>query len=254
MKNKIFTLALAAAAMAVAASCEEDYKLYDVSQTDSVSFNYYNEKGSADSLITYNFGYDIAEEHEIDIPVALMGVPKSETRKISVKVVDEETDMVEGVNYTIARAEIAPNATKDTVKIMLLRKFDEEIQTKEKSLRIEIAANDQLRPTGQKTFTVKYSDFHITTRPAWWLTWSGLPVYSFENAQLFFQYFYELMPKANKDVFDELIATYGDYFVKAGSTQGPFAMYESIITKYVCMPMYDEHKDDIEWQSVPKVN
>ena len=251
MKNKIFTLALAAAATVVAASCEEDYKLYDVSQTDSVSFNYYNEKGSADSLITYNFGYDIAEEHEIDIPVALMGVPKSEVRKISVKVIDEETDMVEDVNYTIARAEIAPNATKDTVKIMLLRKFDEEIQTKEKSLRIEIAANDQLRPTGQKTFTVKYSDFRVSERPVWWLTYAALPDYTFENGQLFFKYFYELMPKANKDVFDELIAKYGDYFVNAKSTGGPFAFYEPIITKFVLMPMYQDHPDDITWQKVP---
>lgn len=38
MKNKIFALALAATAM-VAVSCEEDYKLYDTGQVDSVSFN-----------------------------------------------------------------------------------------------------------------------------------------------------------------------------------------------------------------------
>ena len=78
-----------------------------------------------------------------------------------------------------------------------------------------------------------------------------MPKYSFENAQLFFKYFYELMPKANKDVYDELIKKYGDYFVNAGSTGGPFAFYDQIIINYVLIPMYNDHKDDIEWQSVP---
>lgn len=250
MKNKIFALALVAVAM-TAVSCEEDYKLYDTNQVDAVSFNYYNSRNVADSVITYNFGYDIAEQHEIDIPVTLMGVPKSEARSIDLKVVADSTDMIEGVNYTVARAEIGANAVRDTVKIMLLRGKDEEIQTKQKQLRIEIGVNDQLRPTGFKTFTVKYSDFRITKTPGWWLQWSPLPKYSFENAQLFFKYFYELMPKANKDVYDELIKKYGDYFANAGSTGGPFAFYDQIIINYVLIPMYNDHKDDIEWQSVP---
>ncbi len=250
MKNTIFALALAAVAM-LTASCEQDYKLYDTNQVDAVSFNYYNSRGVADSVITYNFGYDIAEQHEIDIPVALMGVPKTAARKIDIKVVTDSTDMVEGVNYTVARAEIGANAVKDTVKIMLLRGQDKEIQTKQKTLRIEIGVNEQLRPTGLKAFTVKYSDFRITKTPGWWLQWSPLPVYSFENAQLFFKYFNDLMPKANKDVYDEIINKYGEYFVNAGSTGGPFAFYEPIITKYVLMPMYNDHKDDIKWQSVP---
>lgn len=66
MKNKIFALALAATAV-VAVSCEEDYKLYDTGQIDSVSFNYTNSNYSADSVITYNFGYDIAQEHELSL-------------------------------------------------------------------------------------------------------------------------------------------------------------------------------------------
>ena len=93
MKNKIFALALVAVAM-TAVSCEEDYKLYDTNQVDAVSFNYYNSRNVADSVITYNFGYDIAEQHEIDIPVTLMGVPKSEARSIDLKVVADSTDMV----------------------------------------------------------------------------------------------------------------------------------------------------------------
>ena len=81
-----------------------------------------------------------------------------------------------------------------------------------------------------------------------------MPVYSFENAQLFFKYFYELMPKANKAVYDEMIAAYGDYFVKAKSSQGPLAMYDAVLYKYVLIPMYNDTRDEIEWQGVPSVN
>ena len=62
------------------------------------------------------------------------------------------------------------------------------------------------------------------------------------------------MPTANKDVYTELITAYGEYFVKAKAMQGPFAMYESSLTKYVLIPMYNDHKDDIEWQKTPSVN
>ena len=92
------------------------------------------------------------------------------------------------------------------------------------------------------------------TRPSWWTTYSALPVYSFENAQLFFKYFYELAPVANRDVFDEMIARYGDYFVKATNMQGPLAMYDTFLYKYVIMKMYDDTKDQLEWQAVPTIN
>lgn len=253
MKKKTYLFAAAAMALTVA-SCEQDYKLYDTTQVDSVFFNYVNSKSEVDSVITYTFGYDIATQHEVDIPVLLMGVPKTESRKIDIRVMADQSTMVEGTNFTIARAEIDANKVQDTVKIVLLRDKDPEIQTVEKTLRIQIVENGSLRPTGMKEFTVKYSDIRPTTRPDWWVTYAGLPKYSFENAQLFFKYFYDLMPKANKDVYNEMISAYGDYFVNAKSLQGPFAMYDAILAKYVCIPMYNDTKDEIEWQAEPKVN
>lgn len=254
MINKKYVMTLCAAALLVAGCSEEDYLLYDTTQTDSVFFNYVNSKNENDSIISYNFGYDIAQEHEIRIPVTLMGVPKDKTRQIKLQAVADSTDMVEGVNYTIGRSEIGANATNDTVVVTLLRNNDTEIQAKEKTLRLEIVASVDLNPTGQKTFTITYSDIRPTTRPSWWPTYAGLPVYSFENAQLFFKYFYELMPKANKEVYDEIISAYGDYFVDAVQLKGPFAMYDAVLYKYVCLPMYNDTKDTIEWQTVPTVN
>lgn len=254
MRKKIYMLATLAVALLMV-SCEDDYKLYDTNQTDSVFFNYLNEKQTADSVITYSFDYDIAQSHIIDIPVSLMGIPKAEARRIELEVVKDSTDMVEGVNYTIERAEMAANEVSDTIKIKLLRDKDSEILTKEKKLRIAIVANGDLRPTGQNTFTIKYSDIH-PDRPKWWATFNPLPVYSYENAQLFFKYFYGLAPKANKAVFDELITKYGDYFIKAKDMEqgGPMAFYDAFLAKYVLIPMYNDTKDVIEWQSVPSVN
>lgn len=254
MRKKIYMLATLAVALLMV-SCEDDYKLYDTNQTDSVFFNYLNENQTADSVITYSFDYDIAQSHIIDIPVSLMGIPKAEARRIELEVVKDSTDMVEGVNYTIERAEMAANEVSDTIKIKLLRDKDSEILTKEKKLRIAIVANGDLRPTGQNTFTIKYSDIH-PDRPMWWATFNPLPVYSYENAQLFFKYFYELAPKANKAVFDELITKYGDYFIKAKDMEqgGPMAFYDAFLVKYVLIPMYNDTKDVIEWQDVPSVN
>lgn len=254
MRKKIYMLATLAVALLMV-SCEDDYKLYDTNQTDSVFFNYLNENQTADSVITYSFDYDIAQSHIIDIPVSLMGIPKAEARRIELEVVKDSTDMVEGVNYTIERAEMAANEVSDTIKIKLLRDKDSEILTKEKKLRIAIVANGELRPTGQNTFTIKYSDIH-PDRPMWWATFNPLPVYCYENAQLFFKYFYELAPKANKAVFDELITKYGDYFIKAKDMEqgGPMAFYDAFLVKYVLIPMYNDTKDVIEWQDVPSVN
>ena len=254
MRKKIYMLATLAVALLMVI-CEDDYKLYDTNQTDSVFFNYLNEKQAADSVITYSFDYDIAQSHIIDIPVSLMGIPKAEARRIELEVVKDSTDMVEGVNYTIERAEMAANEVSDTIKIKLLRDKDSEILTKEKKLRIAIVANGELRPTGQNTFTIKYSDIH-PDRPKWWATFNPLPVYTYENAQLFFKYFYELAPKANKAVFDELITKYGDYFIKAKDMEqgGPMAFYDAFLAKYVLIPMYNDTKDVIEWQDVPSVN
>ena len=88
MRNKIFMLATLAVSLLMA-SCEDDYKVYDTNQTDSVFFNYLNEKQTADSVITYSFDYDIAQSHVVEIPVSLMGIPKSEARSIELTVVKD---------------------------------------------------------------------------------------------------------------------------------------------------------------------
>lgn len=256
--NKARYAVLAAAALLVASCAEDDYKVYDKNQKDSVFFNYLNSRETQDSVITYNFGYDIAHEHVVDIPVSLMGMPSEHARVIDIQPVADSTDMVEGTHYEIVRNEIEAGAVSDTVKIKLLRDNDPELQNRMFKLRIAIQTGNELRPTGQSTFTIKYSDIRATQRPKWWVNYTGspLPAYTFENAQLFFKYFYDLAPKANKEIFDEIIDAYGDYFTKFDKDYGgPISMYDAFFIKYVLIPMYEDTKDQIEWPSgKPKIN
>lgn len=237
----------------VAACTNEDYKLYDTKQKDSVFFDYVNDKNEATDSIHYEFQYDIATVHTVEVPVTLMGMPVDHDRTIALVPVEGETDMKEGVHYTIEDAVLPANSVKANIKINLLRDKDPEIQQRSFELKLEIVENDDLRTVGQKYFTVTYSDIRPTERPEWWVTYAKMPVYSFEAAQVFFKYFYELAPKANANVYQEMIAAYGDYFVKAKSMQGPYAMYTNFLIKYVLMPMYEETGDQFKWQAIPSL-
>ncbi len=251
IKNIIILTALAAI---LYACTEEDYKLYDPNQKDSVFFEYRNNNNEVDSTVLFVFNYDINTEHVIELPVTLMGMPANHDRVISITPVKEVTDMNENTNYVIENAVLPANEVQTIVKVRLLRNNDPRLLTDTLHLRLEITENDDLRPAGLRTFSIAYSDVRPKTRPSWWTTYSALPVYSFENAQLFFKYFYDLAPVANRDVFDEMIKRYGDYFVKATNSQGPLAMYDTFLYKYVIMKMYDDYKDILEWQDKPVIN
>lgn len=250
---KIFNNILwCAALLPLFASCtEEDYKVYDTKQKDSVFFEYVNSKDQPDSAVVYDFNYDIANVHTIELPVTLMGMPSERQRVIDIRPVADKTTMVEGTHYTIEDAVIPAGAIGGKVKINLLRDKDPKLLEQSFTLRLTIGENDDLKSVGENAFTITYSDIRPTVRPSWWTTWSPIPEYSFENAQLFFDYFYRLAPEANINTFNEMIRRYGDYFVKATNMQGPFAMYDSFLKNYVCIPMYKDHPE-LNWQAIPK--
>lgn len=240
-------------AMLFAACTDENYKVYDTTQKDAVFFDYVDNKGVSTDSVNYAFNYDIATVHTINIPVRLMGMPSAHERKLSISPVDSLTTMVEGTHYTIDNAVLPADSVQTTIKVNLIRNKDSQLREKTFVLYLRLGENDDLRAVGKKDFKISYSDIRPAERPDWWVTYAPFPTYSFESAQLFFQYFYANAPKANPDVFDEMITAYGDYFTKATSMQGPYAMYTNFLVKYVLIPMYKDHKDDIEWQSVPSL-
>lgn len=239
-----------AAVVAFTACTEEDYKVYDANQKDSVFFEYINEKNEVDSMVSYSYNYDIATIHTIELPVTLMGVPKDYDRDISIAVNPDSTTMVEGTHYTLSDLIIPAGEVSGIIKINLYRDRDPEILEKEFRLRISVAENDDLRPVGDNAFTVIYSDIRPTLRPGWWLTYGAIPEYSFENAQLFFDYFHRLAPKANLTFYNEMVNSYGMYFDKAPSIRGPFTMYDAFLRNYVFIPLYNDHPE-LNWLEIP---
>ena len=239
------------AVIALLPACSEDnYKLYDTTQKDSVFFEFRNAKNEIVDEIDYAFNYDIADVHTIEIPVTLMGMPKDYERTIKIEAIEEGTTMKPDVNYTITNNVIAPNEVKGVVNINLLRNNDPDILSESKQLVLTISENEDLKSVGENKITITYSDIRPTARPSWWTTWGPKPVYSYENIQLFFDYFYRLVPEASPEIFKEMIDAYGDYFVKASNIQGPFTMYEGFLRQYVMIPMYHEHPE-LEWYDSP---
>lgn len=244
----------AAVALGLAACTDEDYLVYDTSQKDAVFFEYENEKNEVIDSTSFTYNYDIAEYHDIVLPVKLMGMPADHDRAITLEAVAGESDMRAGVHYEIAPAVLPAHEVSTTVRLRLLRGNDPELLSREFHLTVALAENADLRPVGRSTFRVAYSDIRPEKRPEWWSSWDALPVYSYEAAQLFFKYFHELAPKGNKATYDEMVATYGKYFERAKSMRGPLALYDVFLIKYVLMPMYADHANDFEWQDIPTMH
>ena len=141
-KNLMITTVLT---LMVCACSEEDYKLYDTSQKDSVFFEYRNTKNAVDSTVLFVFNYDIATEHVVEIPITLMGMPADHDRKVQLVAVENATDMTEGTNYVIEDAVLPANTVKAKVKVRLLRNLDQRLLTDTLHLQLEIVENEDLK-------------------------------------------------------------------------------------------------------------
>lgn len=122
MKFSYINILWCAALTIAAASCtDEDYKVYDTAQKDSVFFEYRNANNELVDTVRYDFNYDIATSHTIEIPVTLMGMPKDYDRTINILAVADSTNMTADVNYTITDNIIPAGKVSGTVHVNLLR-------------------------------------------------------------------------------------------------------------------------------------
>ncbi|MDE6393887.1 MAG: DUF4843 domain-containing protein, partial [Duncaniella sp.] len=247
--HNIMTLGVAAALFA---SCSEnDYKVYDTTQKDSVFFSYVNNQNVSDSVFNFAFNFDINNSYTLTIPVSVMGSIKSYDRPVKIDIVADSSTMIQGTHYEIVEAGIPAGATEGAVKIKLLRDRDPRLLTESVKGRFVIGENDELRTVKGSVFKITFSDIRPESKPEWWLTYGPFPKYSYENAQLFFQYFYLLKDnEETKDIFDEIIRNYDDYFVNGPAVRGPWTMYELFLRKYVCIPLHEKHPE-VEFMSDP---
>ena len=245
---------------ALFASCSEnDYKVYDITQKDSVFFDYINNKNESDSVFDFAFNYDSKNYHTLTVPVSVMGSIKSYDRPVRIVIDTDSSTMVEGTHYEIVEASVPAGSTTGQVKFKLLRDLDPKLLSESVKGRFLIGENDDLRTVKGSVFKISFSDIRPDSKPEWWLTYGPFPTYSYENAQLFFEYFYALPllkesdpDTYNKviDTFNEIIATYGDYFVNATGVRGPWTMYEPFLRNFVCIPLHADHPE-VEFMSNP---
>ncbi len=243
--------------LAVFSACsDEDYKLYDASQQNAVFFEYVDEeKQEVVTSVNYVFGYDLATVHTIEIPVKLMGMPADKDLAFSI-IPGENTDMIKGTHYAIDENSfvIPANKVETIVKVNLLRDNDELLKEREYTLNMQLTTTDDLRPVGQTSLKIVYSDIP-PARPEWWMEYYGMPNYTFEAAQMFFEYFLRVR-ETSPTMYNTLIAEYGDYFIKAKTVLGPIVKYRNFLIKYVLIPMYEDTKDNPEftWETIPAVS
>lgn len=223
-------------------ACEDtDYPLYDITQKDAAFINYIDDSDRPATEVDYSFGFDIATEHVVELPVRLMGMTSDVDRPFILEPV-EGTTMQEGVHYDIDRTAlfIPAGQVENTVRITLLRGNDPLLVQQEFTLNLELRESDALAVVGQNRFTITYSDIHPEFAPSWWVAWS-MPAYRYDVAQKFFELFYA-MEAVNPEVVHEMTDRYGDYFVNATSMQGPLAMYSGFLNKFVLVPLYEYYE------------
>lgn len=243
MKTTYIKQALLALLCIAATACtNEDYQLYDTTQKDSAFMEYIDDNDEVVTSINYSFGFDIATEYVIELPVKLMGMTSDKARAFTLEP-DEGTTMKEGVHYTIDHESmyIPANGVETKVKITLLRNNDPELQKKEFTLNLVLKDSEDLAVVGQNKFSITYSDIHPEYAPSWWVSWA-MPPYRYDVAQKFFELFYA-MKDVNPTVIDEMVTTYGDYFINASDFQGPLIMYSSFLNKYVLIPLYEYYEE-----------
>ena len=71
---------LALLCIAGTACTNEDYQLYDTTQKDSAFIEYINDKDEIATSVSYSFGFDIATEYVVELPVKLMGMTSDKAR------------------------------------------------------------------------------------------------------------------------------------------------------------------------------
>lgn len=244
-------LVLGVVASLVSSCSENEYKVYDTTQKDSVFFNYVNNRNEAVSEVEYAFNYNINNTYTITVPILVMGSIKNYDRPVSVTTDPEVSTMVEGTHYEIVEAVVPAGATEGVVRIKLIRDRDPQLLTSSVTGRFVIAENEGLHSVKGSEFNITFSDIRNTDKPDWWISSGTQPVFSFDTAQLFFDYFHRLAPEADLDIYNEIVKTYGEYFEDAQYYQGPWTMYPGFFRNYVFIPLHREHPE-IEFVKSPE--
>jgi hypothetical protein len=220
-------------------SCaKEEYLQYDTTQKDGVYLDY----TPATDSIFYNFGFESITDKTIDVVCKVMGAPKSQDRRIKIKMVNnkyagQEFLPAKAQYYSVPLEVILP---KDSVKITIPVKInrDIELESTRAILTLQLEQNEDFDIRGHSEFTITFDD-KVPATPVWWTSYN-MGAFTKLKGQLFFKYFWE-MEAENKGTYDIIVARWGRTLniTPNSGANSPLNVYRVTFAKYVQQKMWE---------------
>lgn len=217
-------------------SCSEtDYKTFD----RSVANIYF----TTDS-VAYSFGTVSLSEttHVMELPVTILGSPSQAKRQFKIEVIQDKTNAVEGVHYTLpSELTIEPDSVNGIIPLQIHRSELENVIRWQVGFRL--VSNENFTAASEIGDQIVASFNNIIEPPAW-TDWQGNPtwpqgylgIWNPLTWYTFMQYFRE-MEKTSPETYHAMIEQYGPNLEKV--TYGWPNDYKYSVKKYILIPMYN---------------
>ncbi len=210
----------------------EDYKLYDVSQTNRIYFEY-------DSL-SFIYGARADKECDIRIPIKLIGMVNIDKDvEFDLDIDAYESTGKQNFHYTIEENQYFK---KDSVLAYINIDFDRSklIKDVEYSLYIYLKGNEHYIPANNKCCTIEFGDITIS-QPTWWKT-DRLGEYTEEKYILFIECFKKTQI-ITPVIYDAITYLWGEFLDKTDHWRHKWLLttytYTSYFKQYFYVPMYE---------------
>ncbi len=261
MKNVFNNIIVAVSLFTVLvfSSCSEtEYMKFDTSH-NGIYF-------TKDSL-KYSFSVTPLDvkSYTFKMPIKILGCLSDKEREVAFRIVDDSTNAVEGLHYTIGKAVIAPDSIEGYIPVTIIRdslKGSYAEGYERYRLRIELVQNSNFKPTLDAVNQVRTLHFDNAIDIPEWLDYKGDKIWRPGNPlpELGDWHPYTYMKlveqfKTIKDIpnMEETYWKMVEYYGGENLEKVPYAQfypYLPVMQKYVFAPLYkyfsdEENKDDI---------
>lgn len=234
LNNIINAIAFSILCGGMLACQEEDYKMFDTSQS-GIYF-------TADSMV-YSFGVSVLEVTSkiMELPIKIMGMPVDKDRSFKVEVVPEKTTAIADVHYSLpTEFVIQADSVNGVLPLTILRSSLGE-EAWQVAFRL-IETGDFTPVTGMQTVCV--ASFNNIVSPPEWKNYAGevvwpdyyLGIWDPVKWVKFMEYF-RLMETTVPATYKGMVEMYGPDLENV--SYGWPSEYNYAVTKYILTPLYD---------------
>lgn len=261
MKNLFKSIILTIIGVVSFTACSEaDYLKYDIS---------YNGIYFTKDKLKYSFSVSSEEvnSHLFKMPIHVLGCVSDQEREVAYKVVEDSTDAVEGVHYTLGKAIIAPDSITGYIPVTILRdnlegSYAEGYTTYR--LYIELVENDNFTPTLDTLSQARLLQFDNAIDTPEWTNDDGeklwRPGNPHENLGSWHpytyikvvEYFHTIKDVEGKEEsYYQMVETWGENLERV--KYGSFFPHTDIMRKYVFDKIYKFLNDPTNQEEIKKM-